>query len=281
VPTDGAPGWSERGSAATAALAETWGSLASVCGGRRESDWNLPTACPGWSVKDQLSHLIGIERALLGEPEPEWDEAPGDHVKTPFAASNEKWIAARRGQPGEAVLTEFRDITNLRLGTLGALSEDEWAHVGPTIVGDVPYAEFMKTRVFDSWVHEQDVRVALGCTGGSGGLASTIALAQVQGAMGFVVGKKAAAPDGTVVRFSVSGPALDARQLSIGVEGGRARPVSPDAAPTVTLTMSSIDFLRLGCGRVVAEDLEASRAIGIEGDQALGMRVLGSMNFMF
>ena len=99
--------------------------------------------------------------------------------------------------------------------------------------------------------------------------------------MGFVVGKQAAAPDGTVVRFSVSGPALDARQITIGVEGGRARAVSPDAAPTVTLTMSSLDFLRLGCGREVAEDLEVSGSIGIEGDQELGRRVLGSMNFTF
>jgi uncharacterized protein (TIGR03083 family) len=231
-------------------------------------------------VKDQLSHLIGIERPLLGEPEPEWEEAPGDHVKTAFAAGNEKWIAARRKQPGEVVLAEFRDVTNLRLDVLGALSEDEWAHVSPTIVGDMPYADFMRMRVFDSWVHEQDVRLALGRPGGSGGRASSIALDQVQGAMGFVVGKQAAAPDGTVVRFSVSGPALDARQITIGVEGGRARAVSPDAAPTVTLTMSSLDFLRLGCGRV-AEDLEASRSIGIEGDQEFGRRVLGSMNFTF
>jgi uncharacterized protein (TIGR03083 family) len=232
-------------------------------------------------VKDQLSHLIGIERSLRGEPEPEWDEAPGDHVKTPFAVGNEKWIAVRRGQPGESVLAEFREVTNLRLDTLGGLSEDEWGRVTPTIIGDVPYAEFMKTRAFDSWVHEQDVRGALGCPGGSGGLASSVALAQVQGAMGFVVGKKAGAPDGTVVRFSLSGPAQDARQLSIGVEGGRARPVVLDTAPTVILAMSSIDFVRLGCGRVAAEDLEASGAIGIEGDTELGRSVLGSMNFMF
>jgi hypothetical protein len=32
---------------------------------------------------------------------------------------------------------------------------------------------------------------------------------------------------------------------------------------------------------VAAEDLEASGAIGIEGDTELGRSVLGSMNFMF
>jgi uncharacterized protein (TIGR03083 family) len=52
--------WTERGKAATAALAETWGSLAEACHALVDQEWALPTECPGWDVKDQLSHLIGI-----------------------------------------------------------------------------------------------------------------------------------------------------------------------------------------------------------------------------
>ena len=137
---------------------------------------------------------------------PAWDGPLGDHVRNPFAEDNEPWIAVRRSVPGPEVLTEFVAVSQLRLATLRDLTEDEWAQVGPTIVGEVPYADFMKTRVFDSWVHEQDVRLALGRPGGSGGLASAIGVRQVEAAMGFVVGKKAAAPEGSVVRFSVSGP---------------------------------------------------------------------------
>ncbi len=278
---DAETGFSGRGRAATAALAETWESLVDVCRGLSVQEWHRPTGCPGWSVQDHLSHLIGIERALSGEPTPQSDDRLGDHVRTPFAEENERWIAVRRSTAGPDVLTEFVAVTHLRLATLRRLTEDEWARVGPTIVGEVALADFMKTRVFDSWVHEQDVRVALGRPGGSGGKASAVAVGQVEAAMGFVVGKKAAAPEGSVVRFSVTGPGRDSCRITLAVEAGRARRVADRAVPTVTLTLSSLDFVRLGCGRVAAKEVEAAGGVEVDGDAALGKKILESMNFMF
>jgi uncharacterized protein (TIGR03083 family) len=291
--------WSAQGRTATAALAETWRSLADVGRALDPAQWRAPTECPGWDVQDQLSHLIGIERLLLGEAPPPWDGPLGDHVRTDFAEGNEPWIAIRRATPGEEILAEFVTVTDRRLGVLGELTEEEWGQVGPTIIGEVAYADFMRTRVFDSWVHEQDVRLAVGCPGGRGGLASSLAIDQVQRAMGFVVGKKAGAPEGSVVRFSITGPSHDARSFTLAIRDGRAGPESDQARPTVTLSMSSLDFVRLGCGRVhgwrndadtgaadaaVAADAAAVGAaarVEVEGDAALGNRVLDSMNFMF
>lgn len=278
---EGANGWSGRGRNATAALAETWESLADACRGLRPPQWEVPTECPGWTVKDQLSHLIGLERSLLGEAPPEWGAPLGDHVRNAFAEENEPWIAVRRSQPGPVVLTELIAVTERRLATLRRLTEDEWAHVGPTIVGEVAYADFMTTRIFDSWVHEQDVRLALGRPGGAGGLASAVGVGQVEAAMGFVVGKKAAAPEGAVVHFSVTGPASDARQITLEVRGGRARPGARGLVPTVTLALTSGDFVRLGCGRVSAGELEAAGGVVVAGDAALGKKILEAMNFMF
>jgi len=277
----GTPSVWDRGRNGMAALAETWGSLAEVCRDLDTAQWLRPTACPGWSVQDQLSHLIGIERSLLGEAGPDWDEPLGDHVRNAFAQDNEPWIAARRSWSGQAVLDEFVAVTDLRLATLEQLTEEGWGHVGPTIVGEVAYADFMRTRVFDSWVHEQDVRQALGRPGGSGGLASAIGVGQVEAAMGFVVGKRAAAPEGSVVRFTVTGPARDARQITLAIEGGRARPARAEAIPTVSLSLSSIDFVRLGCGRVPAGAVSAATHVEVGGDAALGKRILEAMNFMF
>ena len=136
-------------------------------------------------------------------------------------------------------------------------------------------------RVFDCWVHEQDVRRALDRPGGSGNRASALSLDRVQGAMGFVVGKQAGCADGTAVRFDVAGPGDDARVFTVAVEGGRARPVGDDVSPTVTLSMSSIDFVRLGCGRAGGAAVEAAGGIGVAGDAAVARTVLGAMNFMF
>ena len=102
--------------------------------------------------------------------------------------------------------------------------------------------------------------------------------------MPFVVGKQAACSDGTVVRFDVAGAGADARVFTIAVEGGRARPIAGDeagAAPTVTLSLSSLDFMRLGCGRTTAAQVEAAGGLSLSGDEAVGRPVLAAMNFMF
>ena len=153
--------------------------------------------------------------------------------------------------------------------------------VGWSPVGQRPQHGVMEVRVFDCWVHEQDVRHALDRPGGSGNRASALSLDRVQGAMGFVVGKQAGCADGTAVRFDVAGPGDDARVFTVAVEGGRARPVGDDVSPTVTLSMSSIDFVRLGCGRAGGAAVEAAGGIGVEGDAAVARTVLGAMNFMF
>jgi uncharacterized protein (TIGR03083 family) len=278
-PTPDPQDWTTRGRAAQAGLAETWGSLAYACHALVEQEWALSTECPGWDVKDQLSHLIGIERLLLGQPAPEWDGPLGDHVKNDFAAMNEPWIAVRRSHSGDDVLAEFNDVTGQRLAVLEVASDEDWAKVGWSPVGEVPLARFMETRVFDSWVHEQDCRQALDRPGGTGGLASAHGIGQVEAAMGMVVGKKAAAPEGSAVRFEISGEPGDARTFTLAILNGRATR-SNEAIPTVTLSMGALDFVRLGCGRTTAADLDPG-AVGIEGDAELGQRVLDTMNFMF
>ena len=275
------PDWPERGHLARGALGETWGALADVCADLSDAEWARPTECPGWDVKDQLSHLIGIERAIMGEGAPEWSEPLGDHVKNEFAATNEPFVAVRRARPGPAIRAEFVEVTTTRLAQLDELSEAEWAEPGWSPVGVVPRAEFMVVRVYDSWVHEQDVRHALGRPGGSGNTASALSLDRVQGAMPFVVGKKAGCGDGTAVRFDVHGPGHDARAFTVVVEGGRARPAGDEVMPTVTLSLSSIDFVRLGCGRATSAQVEAAGGVVVEGDGLVGRTVLGSMNFMF
>jgi uncharacterized protein (TIGR03083 family) len=267
------------------ALAETWGGTAEVCRELSSTEWGLPTDCPGWDVKDQLSHLIGIELAIMGEPAPQWERPLGEHVKNEFAATNEPWIAVRRARSGPDVHAEFVDVTRKRLAQEADKSEDEWAAVGWSPVGQRPHAVFMEVRVFDSWVHEQDVRHALDRPGGTGNRASALSMGRVEDAMPFVVGKKAACGDGNVVRFDVAGDGADARTVTIAVDGGRARALSgaeaDAAAATVTLSLSGLDFMRLGCGRTTAADVEAAGGLALAGDDAVGRQVLGAMNFMF
>ena len=264
-----AAGWGQRGLQATDALEETWASLAEVTHELSSAEWALPTECPGWGVKDQLSHLVGIERSLMGEAAPAWDGPLGDHVKNAAAASHEPWVAVRRARSGPEVRAEFVEVTRARLADLRSRTEEQWATVGFSPVGDAPYAVFMEVRVFDCWVHEQDVRRALDRPGGDGNHASAISLERMQGAMPFVVGKKAGCPDGTAVRFEVRGRGDDARAFTVAVEGGRARPAGDEVVPTATLAMPTDAFVRLSCGRATSAQVQAAGAVEVAGTRPL------------
>ena len=152
--------------------------------------------------------------------------------------------------------------------------------MGWSPVGEVPYREFMETRVLDSWAHEQDIRRALGRPGGRNGVGEATTLDRCARSMPFVVGKRVAPPDGTSVLFVVIG--VMGKKVGIHVDGGRASlvPLRPTEAPTVTLTMDQEPFWRLGFGRVEPARVLATGEVRIEGDIALGHRVLESMAFM-
>ena len=220
----------------------------------------------------------------MGEAAPDWDGPLGDAREERLRGHQRAAGSPCGGRsPGPRCCAEFVEVTRTRLAQLGA--RDRGANGPPSgfsPVGDVPYAVFMEVRVFDSWVHEQDVRRALDRPGGGGNRASAISLDRVQGAMPFVVGKQAGCPDGTAVRLRrVGARETTPATFTIVVEGGRAKPAGDDVAPTVTLSLSSVDFVRLGCGRATAEQVEAAGSgRGVEGTRRSATPVLGAMNFM-
>ena len=263
------------------ALAEVWSSIDVVCAPLSQAQWNALTECPGWTVQDTVAHVIGIEAMSLGMPTPELDPPDAPHIKNDVGRMNEIWVESLRALDGAAVLDRFRDVTGQRLAGLRALDADgfggeSWTPVGPGTVRDL-----LPFRIFDSWVHEQDIRRALGTPGHLTGPAAVASIERVIGAMPYVIGKQVKPPDGTTVVFDLGG-AGGQRTVAVGVEGGRGKMLeTAPGAPAVKIATTLELFTRLGCGRVDGTAALADGSVTLSGDDTLGRTVIERMNFMF
>jgi uncharacterized protein (TIGR03083 family) len=261
-------------------LGEVWTRLSELGRAIDDGGWRSATPCPGWDVAAQYAHVIGTESMLLGRPNPPAGGNGGDHVRNPIGEFNEVWVAHLAGRSRTEVLDIFDEVTGARRAALATMTDEDFAAPSWTPVGEADYGRFMQVRTFDCWVHEQDVRDAVGLPGGGTGPAAEQAVDEIVRAAGFVVGKKAGVGSGSSVRFRLTGPL----ERTIDVEvSDKARVVAGlGAAPTVTLGLSSDAYVRLACGRTTGEDVLAGAlgGVSIEGDRETGRRVLANMAFV-
>lgn len=250
------------------ALDETWSSLLSVCAGLSEAEWDTPTELPGWSVKDNVSHVVGVELFLAGEPFPEHVVGDLPHIRNDAGRWVEVPVDLRRPLPGASVLGELRAVTELRLKELGALDE---AALEDTVRGVMDFPMKLKhllgMRVFDSWAHEQDVRRALGRPGGLTSAAAVLSRRRLLLAMsGLGVG------DGRVVVVETTGALPSVPSVATLTIGSSYVDGDSDAADA-RLVMDFETFVRLGTGRAAY----APGLVSVSGDAALAGDFLGAM----
>lgn len=252
-------------------LAIVWASIDRLCSGLSSAQWNLPTGCPGWTIKDQVSHLVDFEARALGRPAAQHDPGPLPHVKNELGRANEIGVDVRRSMSGAAVLEEFREVTAERLRQLRGLTKEDLAAQTMTPAGPGTVADLLTLRVMDSWSHEQDIRRAVGRAGHAEGTAVEEALGYLTRFLPYVVGKRAAAAEGSKVVFRIGGR----DPVAVEVARGRGRPAPDPANAAVSLAMPVATFAALVGGRRDVPD-----DVGITGDRELGRRVLDSMGFM-
>jgi uncharacterized protein (TIGR03083 family) len=260
-------------------LAAVWESLDRLCAPLSEAAWAAPTDCPGWLVKDLIAHIAGTESMLLGRRPPDHRPPHAGHLPNAIAELNEVEVDYRRPWPPARVLEDFREITAARLAMLRAMGDEEFSRPTPSPIGRVPYRDFMRLRVFDCWVHEQDIRRALDLPVTMDGHIARQAVERMAAAMPYVIGKRVAPPDGTTAVFVVAAGA--GGTFPIEMAAGRARPcpAAPDN-PTVRLEMDTEAFICLTCGRGDPWPLVHADRIRIVGDETLGRQIIEQANVM-
>jgi uncharacterized protein (TIGR03083 family) len=250
------------------ALDQTWESIDRTLRPHSLEAYDAPTPCPGWSVRDVLSHLVGFELMSRGEPVPLHEGLWPDYVKNPLGEINEAFVERYRSKSGIEVLDLFRETAHQSLEALRGRSDNDWEKVGWSPEGERPYHRFQETRVLDSWIHLQDIRDALLEPADDHGPGEEIVVNRVEGALPFVLGKKVRAPEGVLVQINLSGRL--ARTILLGVHGGRAIAVERiSSTPNFELTTPVSLFWRRAAGRITANALLNASATDVRGDAVL------------
>jgi uncharacterized protein (TIGR03083 family) len=263
------------------ALADVWASMQELGAGLDETEWKLPTDCPGWSVQDNLAHILGIESVILGRPEPAIELPDLPHVKNDLGRSNEIWVESFRSLSGAELLDRFRDVADVRLAALRSFTDADWAAPSWTPTGPGTVRDLIPFRVLDSFIHELDMRRAVGRPHNMESPSAQLTMGRLRGVLGVIVGARLRPPDGTRVAFVVEGPAAFAEVY--GMHEAHAVALEPFPEPLAgavdaALHMDADTFVRLIGGRGELEELAAR--VRVEGDAHLGRRVIEHMNVL-
>ncbi|WP_043265158.1 maleylpyruvate isomerase family mycothiol-dependent enzyme [Streptomyces sp. CT34] len=238
-----------------------------------EGEWNRATDLPGWSVRDVVSHVIGLECEMLGDPRP-IHTLPRDlyHVRSESARRMEVQVDVRRHHTAPEMLSELEYTVIRRSRQLRNESRQPDAVVRSPLDEDRTLEFVLEQRALDVWVHEQDLRRALGKPGNADSPGAHVTRDLLVRALPGIVAKRAQAPTDSAVVFDITGPVEFMRTVRVGADGKATIDGSVSLGPTVTLAMDWDAFHRLACGRIRPAAIAGQ--IKIDGDHELAQAIL-------
>lgn len=264
------------------AYGQTMQALLDLGQSMRESDFDRPTDCPGWTVKDVYSHVVGVEAHLSGAPAPEVTLPGHEYLTRPAQQLTEPMVEVRRGTPGPDIVEELGRVVQERLAILyGANLDLDSDFRGVFGVG--PLRDTLGMRVVDIWTHEQDVREALGRPGNLDSPGAAVTMERFEQGVAMVVAKRAGVAPGDTVIFDITGPVVgrvgvrveevDGSARGIPLFTGEAHSGAETEGQTTTITLSTHAFARRAAGRGGVDDVHWTS----QGDEAVARSVLDAL----
>jgi uncharacterized protein (TIGR03083 family) len=237
-----------------------------------ESDqFDIPTALPGWRIREVIAHLITTDKA----------SATGANLLTVLGSMDrlEEWndrkVPRWAGRPIPELLLALDRWGRGMLRVARILPSSAYRVRVPTIFGRAPLGLLVWSRVYDEWIHRQDMRRALALDDEEVDLASpseflltaipSAVLPNVQGS--------------GEVEVSLEGAPVPAWLYDVATKGGGPdgqAPESPSesrariAGPAPKLIMAA-------AGRDSFDALRQDGQITIEGDEDLAARLLAKL----
>ena len=135
----------ERTDVARGAI-EEYAAFAALIDSLDTKDWDTPTRCTGFLVRDVAGHMVGLAEDVVRG-------VPGSRNAEQEAAS------VRDDSPAEVAARLRAAIASIQ-PLLDALDDDMWN--GPSGVPDLSFGRGVLTLWYDAFVHGDDIRAAVG-----------------------------------------------------------------------------------------------------------------------
>ncbi len=249
-------------------------STLAVVGDLTDDAWARPTDCPGWSVQDIVAHLAHLEHELA-TAEPSGLDPNGTTLSVNYTQSG---VDARRAATPHELIDELAAAVTTRLAALEPLPEDPAAYPQTTPGGvQWTWETLLRNRCIDMWVHEQDIRRAIGRPGGLDSIGAQVTTLSFASAMGYILGKLVRPPAGTSVRWRVSGEMPFDNTIVVGADGRAKSAEGFPGRPDAELSMSTEVFNILAAGRRNPDQVE----VAVAGNAELAASVLAAMTVTF
>lgn len=137
--------------------------LATLLASLTEEQWQTPSRCAAWTVRDVVAHLVTINPlyqmsavcGLQGEP---------TRLMGQFdpAATPPMMVDSMGPQSPQEVLDRFTATNEEFFDAVRGLDDTDWSALAESPVGHVPIRFVCAHALWDSWVHERDITVPLG-----------------------------------------------------------------------------------------------------------------------
>jgi uncharacterized protein (TIGR03083 family) len=235
--------------------------------------WSTPTDLAGWDVRAVAAHIAHLEGVLAGNPEETVDVGEPEHVTGLMGLYTEQGVVARSERSPDDLINEIRGAATKRHTALVADPPTDGSARPEQIFGGVgwDWNTLLRNRPLDVWMHEQDVRRAIGRPGGMDSPAAQHTADYLSESLGFVVAKRVGAEPGTTVVLALEGS--DPVAFCVNESGRGEQLADPPDQPTVRLSMDRESFILLAGGRRAPDP----GAIRIDGDDQLGERIVDTL----
>jgi uncharacterized protein (TIGR03083 family) len=245
-----------------------------------ERDWQSPTACPRWSVKDVALHLLGGDVGILSRKRDGFSQAGGqvsdwEGLVALVNEFNDTWVkATRRVSP--RLVCDLLKFTGVQVceyfDTLDPFAIEgpvEWASDKPA-----PVWLDLAREYTERWHHQQQIRDAVGKPGLKGPRYFAPVLDAFARALPRTY-RDTAANDGTLVALTVTGES-GGRWLILKEPGGWKLYLDVTGRPAAEIILEEDLAWRLFTKGVTKD--EARKRVKIIGDPSLATKALDTIS---